>query len=230
MKYIYLIILLILISSCLTKKEKSHNSFIKEIGNQNHELLLKNISRMESNLKNTYKKDSSKENVKSFLKNLITNEGKSSLEINKSDCFLVREFEKTELEDQFEFLKYDTIYLNEFGQIETIDQEGIEEIDITPPEIDDSINKETELQELRKNGYSKFIKKGILSEALLNNNQTFIKSFYSNNYGENIPSIKDYAQTILNLNPDYEDLLLKVLIYYEIYLLELRNRKCGFFR
>jgi len=227
MKYSFLILFSIIFSRCNHNQEIKHEWFVQELGIENFRLLINYVSSMDSVLNKTYENSDPEKNLIFYLEDLIANQGKSR--IKNVNCKMVREFEKTELEDQFKFEKYDTVYLEKIGAIYTRDQEGNIEIEIYPPDLHDSSTIKEDLQTIRNNGYAKLIKKGVLLSAIRNNkSEIFINNFYRLKYGKPTQSLKDLALKILKLNPDYKNLLSKVLIYYEIYLMDLRNNQCGF--
>lgn len=227
MKLFFLLIIIFSIPSCELgiKNTNQENLVFKNlIGLENKPILDSLILNMESKFSTFYKKEFLEENYIAFLQDLIRDE--KIIKYQNHDCLLVKKFELSELEDQFNILSYDTVFFEE--GIVTKDQEGNISVEIAPSYIQESTEVKRRIDFLKKIGYGKISKKGKLRKALESNsmNNPFITSFYNTGYLTEIISTKDYAKTILNLSPDYNNFLVKSIIFYEVFLQDIKDKYC----
>lgn len=212
--------MVLLITSCGSKNDRDIEKFTELLGG-NRALLDGFLEQMETKIAKTYNAKSLTENYNSYLQDILKSHTERKIKYDSLDCRLIYDFEKTLLADKYEFYKYDTVYFDH--AIVTIKNNGEEEFEIFHPS--DTTDKSARVQYLREVGYSELKELGKLQSALHSDQMTNmeVKEFYRTKDSSCLPAFDDYIRTIYLKQGDFDNYMVKSMLFYEIYLVDIMD-------
>ncbi len=193
-------------------------------GDENKEILDGFISQMENKITKTYRAKDIKGNYNMFLEDILNASTERIIQYDSLDCQLINGFENSKLANQYQYLKYDTVYFD--GVIVTVDENGDEELEVV---YNDSLQISERIKYLKEQGYPELIELGKLPSTLQSDElkNIEVREYYKNRNKACLPMFEDYIRTLYLQEPDYGNYIIKATLLYEIYLPDIvYNTRC----
>jgi len=218
---IYIILILVSLSSCKPSIESEQERFKEYIGVGEYKKLTQFMNYMEDKFMDKYEVDNINDAYNSYTINKVL--GDSHLEYGIEDCYQLEKIEMSGLIDKRANFRYDTVYQKE-SLIITVYKKDTSWL-VKPPE-----KWEGEyIGKLKKKGVNQYIHLSEIYEGLsyANSSDTLISQIVDTKLEVGHLNIENLTETIHLKRVNYEqEFLYRVLICLESFMDELKKHEC----